>query len=81
MITWKDEGYGSACVAQIGKGLAIRVIPDGVATRNGPPVKFRVEVFEATLVPRYVDRNEAKAMAERAAKHFLTTALKALDTE
>lgn len=78
-IHWVDAIHGSSCSAVVGRGLYLRVLPDGVATRNGPPVPYVVKVFEATLTKRFPDREEAKKAAETACKLFLSDALKGLD--
>lgn len=77
-LTWVDAEYGSACTAKVGVGLYLKVMPDGIGSK-GAPVPFRVEVFAATLVKRFADRDEAKAAAVSKAKLFLELAAKTFE--
>jgi hypothetical protein len=80
-IVWVDAKYGQGCHAILAQGLRLLVAPDGIATRHGPPVPYRVEVFASTLQKRFTDRDEAKAFAEKAARHWLAAALKSFDCD
>lgn len=79
MVNWVYAKYGEGCRATLALGLHIEVGHDGIATRNGPPVKYVARVFATTLLKRFDTREEAKAAAERAAKAFMTTALQAFE--
>lgn len=78
-VTWIDSKFGAGCRAVIGNGLVISVEPDGISTKNGPAVPFKVTIFDASLKRRFSDRKEAKLVAEKNAKLWLIKALETFD--
>lgn len=73
-ITWNASPRGSSERADIGIGHLVLTVQQELVSK-GQTAKFEVRVFGALLKNKPETMEEAKALAERAAKTYLKIAL------